>query len=298
MSKPLDSTSTQKPIVAGVDGSTNNLPATMWAFAEGARSGLPVKLLTVTEQTEIRTPGFAKEPTSFNYVDYAYGSLEQVATRAGREYPDVEVSTDVIVDDALGGLVDKSSEASMVVVGKRGIGAIERMTLGSVSIALSGRSAVPTVVVPDDWDADVHRGQSILVGLDLHHDADPLLEFAFTRAQELGVPLVVLHVWDTHPAIVPGHEDLTRWSDEARAVVESKIAPWKAKFPEVDALAMAVHARTADGLLDEAAAAQLLVLGRHTRGHSPAGLGLRSVTRTVMHYGNLPIAVVPTVATD
>ena len=297
MSKQLDSTSTQKPIVAGVDGSTNNLAATTWAIAEGARSGLPVKLLTVTERTEVRTPGFAKEPTSFNYVDYAYGALEQIAAQAGHDYPGVDVSTDVVVDDALGGLVDKSSEASMMVVGKRGIGAIERMTLGSVSIALSGRSVVPTVVVPDEWDADEHRGQSILVGLDIHHDADPLLEFAFTRAQELGVPLVVLHVWDTHPAIVPSHEDLTRWSAEARAVVESQTAPWKAKFPDVDALAMAVHARTADGLLDEAAAAQLLVLGRHARGHSPAGLGLRSVTRKVLHHGQLPIAIVPTVAT-
>jgi nucleotide-binding universal stress UspA family protein len=283
-----------KAIVAGVDGSTNNLAATTWAVAEGARSGLPVKLLTVTERAESRTPGFAKEPTVFSYVDHAYGVLDHIAGQAGRDFPDVEVSTDVDIDDPLSGLVEASGEASMMVVGKRGIGAIERMTLGSVSIALSGRSAVPTVVVPDAWEADAHRGQSILVGLDVHQDADALLEFAFSRAHELGVPLVVLHVWDTHPAIVAGTEDLKRWGDEAREMVESTIAPWKAKFPEVKALALAVHARPAEGLLDEAEAAQLLVLGRHSRGHSPVGLGLRSVTRTVMHYATLPVAVVPT----
>jgi nucleotide-binding universal stress UspA family protein len=287
-----------KAIVAGVDGSTNNLAATTWAVAEGARSGLPVKLLAVVERAESRTPGFAKEPTVFSYVDHAYGVLDHIAAQAGRDYPDVDVTTDVNIDDPLGGLVGTSSKAAMMVVGKRGIGAIERMTLGSVSIALSGRSAVPTVVVPDGWEADKHREQSILVGLDLDHDADTLLEFAFARAHELGVPLVVLHVWDTHPAVVPGPEDLKRWGGDARGAVESAIAPWRAKFPDVKALALQVHAPTAEGLLDEAEAAQLLVLGRHSRGHSPGGLGLRSVTRTVMHYAQLPVAVVPTMATS
>jgi nucleotide-binding universal stress UspA family protein len=287
-----------RPIVAGVDGSTNNLAATTWAVAEGARSGRPVTLLTVTDRAESRTPGFAKQPTIFSYVDHARGALGKIADRARREFPDVDISTDVEIDSPVAGLVDTSSSAAMMVVGKRGIGAIERMTLGSVSIALSGRSAVPTVVVPDGWEADKHGEQSILVGLDLDHDADPLLEFAFTRADELRVPLVVIHVWDTHPAIAPSTEDLKRWGDEARETVVSAIEPWTAKFPDVKALALAVHARPADGLLDEAEAAQLLVLGRHSRGHSPAGLGLRSVTRTVMHYAQLPVAVVPTVATN
>jgi nucleotide-binding universal stress UspA family protein len=287
-----------KPIVAGVDGSTNNQAATGWAVAEGARSGQPVELLMVTEQTEIRTPGFAKEPKVFNYVDHAYGILDNVAGHVGRAYPDTEISTNVVVDDALGGLVDQSANASMMVVGKRGIGAVERMTLGSVSIALSGRSAAPTVVVPDDWNADAHRGQSILVGIDVHQDSDAVLEFAFTRAQELGVAVVAVHVWDTHPAIVPSAGDLKTWGSEAHDAVESAIAPWKSKFPDVNALALAVYARPAEGLLAEAASAQLLVLGRHTRGRSPLGLGLRSVTRALMHVADLPIAVVPSAASN
>jgi nucleotide-binding universal stress UspA family protein len=125
-----------------------------------------------------------------------------------------------------------------------------------------------------------------------------LLEFAFTRAHELGVPMVVLHVWDTHPAVVPTADDLKRWGNDARAAVESAIAPWTDKFPDVEALALAVHARPAEGLLEEAERAQLLILGRHSRGHAPAGLGLRSLTRTVMHFAQLPVAVVPTVATS
>jgi nucleotide-binding universal stress UspA family protein len=153
------------------------------------------------------------------------------------------------------------------------------------------------VVVPDGWQAGDHEGQSILVGIDVDRDQDRLLDFAFTRAEELGVPLVALHVWDTHPAIMPSDDELDRWGGEAREAVESLLAPWKAKFPDVKAMALAVHAPTAEGLLKESEAAQLLVLGRHSRGHSPAGLGLRSVTRTVMHFAELPVAVVPTVAT-
>jgi nucleotide-binding universal stress UspA family protein len=297
MSKPSVSKPEHTPIVAGVDGSTNNLAATSWAAAEGERSGLPVKLVTVTERTESRTPGFAKEPHVFSYIDHAYGVLERVADELRRDRPDLAVSTDVIVDDVLGGLVDESKSAAMMVVGKRGIGAIERLTLGSVSIGLSGRSGVPTVVVPDTWDAEASRDKSILAALDIHHDTDLLLEFAFTRAHELGVPLVVLHVWDTHPALVPSPEDLRRWGGEAHDAVEVAIAPWKRKFSDVEARAMQVHARPAEGILAEGDAAQLIVLGRRSRGHSPAGLGLRSVTRAVMHLAEVPVAVVPTAAT-
>jgi nucleotide-binding universal stress UspA family protein len=287
-----------RPIVAGVDGSTNNRAAISWAFAEGARSGLPVKLLMVTDRTEIRSPGFAKEPKYFNYVDHAYGVLDNVSGQVGHDYPDVATTTDVVVDDALAGLVDASANAAMMVVGKRGIGALERMTLGSVSIALSGRSAAPTVVVPDGWEAGAREGKSILVGIDIDHDCDPALEFAFTRAHELGVPVVAIYVWDTHPAVVTRHEDIEQWNAEARVAVGAAMAPWKEKFTEVKSFGMAVHARPAEGLLKEAAAAQLLVLGRHSRGHSPGGLGLRSVTRSVLHFADLPVAVVPTVPTD
>jgi nucleotide-binding universal stress UspA family protein len=153
---------------------------------------------------------------------------------------------------------------------------------------------VPTVVVPDTWDATASVERSILAALDIHHDADAVLEFAFTRAQELGVPVVALHVWDTHPALVPDAEDLRRWGGEARDAVEVAIGPWKRKFPDVEARGMQLHARPAEGILAESEAAQLVVLGRHSRGRSPAGLGLRSVTRSVMHLTDVPVAVVPT----
>ena len=81
----VETSVTAKPIVAGVDGSTNNRAAIGWAFAEGARSGMPVKLLMVTERTEIRSPGFAKEPKYVNYVDHAYGVLDHLTGRRWAE---------------------------------------------------------------------------------------------------------------------------------------------------------------------------------------------------------------------
>ncbi|HSS66986.1 MAG TPA: universal stress protein [Nocardioidaceae bacterium] len=283
-----------KPIVAAVDGATDNSSAVDWAANEAARSGLPLRVVTVTETAVMQTPPYVLEPIEFDHAAHLRSVLDGTASNLRRTHADVQIDTGVRVDDPVLGLVAEAQDATMLVVGKRGLGAVKRLTVGSTSIALAGRSPAPTVVVPDTWTAADNDGESILVGLDINQESDELLGFAFARAAELGVPLVVMHVWDTHPAVVPSDADVKRWGDEARAAVEAAIAPWREKFPDVQALAAQRHAHHAQGLLDAGDHAQLVVLGRHTVGHSPLGLPLRSTTRKVLHYCERPVAVVPT----
>ena len=242
----------------------------------------------------MQTPPYVLEPIEFDHAAHLRSVLDGTAANVRRTHPDVHVDTAVRVDDPVRGLVAEAQGATMLVVGKRGLGAFKRVTVGSTSIALAGRSPAPTVIVPDTWDPTDNDGESILVGLDINQESNELLGFGFARAAELGIPLVVMHVWDTHPAVVPGDDDLKRWGDEARAAVEAAIAPWREKFPDVQALAAQRHAHHAQGLLDAGDHAQLVVLGRHAVGHSPLGLPLRSTTRTVLHFCERPVAVVPT----
>lgn len=287
--------STKSGIVVGVDGSSNNLSAVGWAARQASRAGVPLRVLTVTDKNLVRTPTFATSlPEPFDFQIYASDIVERVADNLLRDDPNLRVEADVRVADPLTGLIDETKESEFVVVGKRGIGVLKRMLAGSMSIALAGRSRTPVVIVPDTWEHEQHDGEPVLVAVDIDHDSDAQLAFGFARAQELGVPLVALHVWETHPAITHDPEDITRWGAEARAAVEERLAPWRSKYPGVEALAAQEHGHPTEGLLDAAERSQLLVLGRKSAGTSPVGLGFASLTRNVLHASTGPVAVVPT----
>ncbi len=80
--------------------------------------------------------------------------------------------------------------ARMLVVGRRGLNATERVLVGSTSIAVAGRSPVTVVVVPETWEPAQHTSAPVIVGVTLGEDDDPhenddLLRFAFDHAREL-----------------------------------------------------------------------------------------------------------------
>jgi nucleotide-binding universal stress UspA family protein len=286
-----------KPVVVGVDGSTNNLSAVEWAAQEAQRAEGPLRVLNVTEKIVSRSSFVHDADQPFGPAAHARAVVDRVADKVRRDHPNIEVTADVVAADTLTGLVNASREAAMVVVGKRGLGTFRRAILGSTSIALAGRSAAPTVIVPDEWNWAEHQTASILVGADLEHDNHATLDFAFARADEQHVPLVVMHVWDTHPAMIPSEDDRKRWARQAQSEVEAVVDPWMRKHPHVEVLPANRHAPIALGLLDSPEHAQLLVIGRQSSGRSMFGFGVGTVARTILHYADLPVAVVPGVDT-
>ena len=120
------------------------------------------------------------------------------------------VTTLVEPDDPSGLILEAADNASLVVVGKRGLGAFARIIVGSTSIGVAGRASCPTVIVPDSWDQARAATKPVLVGIDVTKHDDATLAFAFERAHELHVPLVALYVWQTHPAVVVSAEDRRR----------------------------------------------------------------------------------------
>lgn len=292
--KTGDAGQADRPIVVGVDGSPKNRAAVSWAIAEAERTNKSLQLLTVADKQDIEPPPYAVTPLPPGPVDRAYGSLESRATTIRRAHPDLDVTTDVLIDDARRGLVVASKHAQMMVVGQRGLGRFKRMMLGSTSIELAGRSAVPVVVVPGSWKADDAQGRPVVVGIDIDRDCNALLEFAFRRAGELQVPLIAVHVWDAHPSVTLTSADRQAWAEEVEKVVATLIAICERTFPDVEALAAQRRGHPAQGLLESVENAQLLVLGRHEEARPHLGLGIGSVARTVLHYAKLPVAVVPT----
>lgn len=268
------------PVVVGVDGSDGSLSALGWAAAEAATAGADLRVVTtVSDHASGHTRRHAERAVA--------AWVDQVSAVASPEH----VSGTVVSGSPEHALVDEVGQARMLVVGKRGLGAIPRLLVGSTSLWVAGRSPVPVAVVPTAWDQAAHRTEPVVVGLDPERPHHQLLHLAFRRAHRLKVPLVVVHGWE--PRSSTPEED--RESEEAasHAAFEASVLPWQDRFPDVEVRAEASSHHPAVAVLAAMErGAQLAILGRHGS-HRFAAFGFGSVTRAVLHYAEVPVLVVP-----
>ena len=220
--------------------------------------------------------------------------LAKVANDVRGRYPDTHVVPWVQSGDPIRALVDMSRErGTLVVVGKRGLGAFSRVLIGSTSIAVAGRTAGPVVIVPDEWDPRGTAELPIVVGVDFEHANDALLEFAIERAAALHVAVVAVHACSAHlfPPLSDGER--ARWMIDAKRRLEEELGSWRERHPDVVIRSEQVEEHPARALLEAAIHAQLIVLGRQGLEHSVTGLPFGSVARAVLHDSEVPVAVVP-----
>ncbi|SNT60902.1 Nucleotide-binding universal stress protein, UspA family [Asanoa hainanensis] len=127
-------------VVVGFDGSPCSVLALAFGFEKAAATRSPLRV--------IRT--WSPPPTRY-YLEIAAQQLKddldhQVATW-NQKYPQVSVSTDVLIGSAAGHLVAASAGARLVVVGSRGRGAFSGTFLGSVGQELIHHAHCPVAVV-------------------------------------------------------------------------------------------------------------------------------------------------------
>lgn len=281
-------------VVVGVDGSSNSQAAVDYALVEAAPGHRPVRLVSILDDHGLPTPRRldAAEDKA------AWKTLQDFTRRAHERYPRTEVHHELHLGDVVGRLVELAAGQHMLVVGKRGLGTFSRMVVGSTSTAVAGRSSVPVVVVPDGWIGARRAGAPIVVGIDVDQDNADLLRFAFHEATERHVTLVIVHAIDDRPAMMWDveleREAFDKFVQRQLLEVDRMVAEVRKEFPLVMAHVAETVQNAPDALLDAASEAQLLVVGRHAKGRF--GLPIGSVTRNVLHYAEMPVAVVPSPA--
>jgi nucleotide-binding universal stress UspA family protein len=193
-----------------------------------------------------------------------------------------------------------SARSPLCVVGRRGRGRAASRILGSTSSAAAAETAIPLVVVPPEWEPDRNDGRYVLVGVDIPpRDTGPL-DFAFEAARQASAALVVLCSWDLGADAPVGPEVGGALGD----VLGEILAPWRARFPEVDMTVDIEHAHPARALVARAEHARVVVLGTRTHrprpGFSATASALRgggrshgAVARAVLRDAAVPVAVVP-----
>jgi nucleotide-binding universal stress UspA family protein len=136
----------------------------------------------------------------------------------------------------------------------------------------------------------------VVVGTDGSGHAERALAFAAAEAERRGASVRVVTAWHVPssvygsgyaPTVSSSVEESTRVAAEKAA--EAAAEELRAKGLQVETRVR--HAQTADALLEEAADADLLVVG--SRGHGGfTGLLLGSVSQQCVHHATCPTVVV------
>ena len=138
-----------KTIVVGVDGSPGSRKALTWAAAEAADHSADLVVVNVWEHTLLPPAGsvtvsehYVPDPSQRTAED-----LVQVITDVLGEQPPVVVQPRVKQGRAAKVLIEESTDADLLVVGKRGHGGFAGLVLGSVSQHVAAYAHCPVAVV-------------------------------------------------------------------------------------------------------------------------------------------------------
>ena len=209
---------THHGIAVGVDGSPPSKVAVDWAAREASLRGLPLTLVHVIPSSltrmwpQVPTPPELQEWHELNGHEILRQAW-QVAEDATRRRNGIDVSSHIVTGNASATLIDLSKEAAMIVVGCRGLGAIGRRLMGSVSWGVVHHAHCPVAVIHDeDPLMPTPAVAPVVVGIDGSPASEAATALAFEEASRRGVELVAVHAWSDYAvAELPGVE----WSDLA-----------------------------------------------------------------------------------
>jgi nucleotide-binding universal stress UspA family protein len=278
-------------VVVGVDGSERNVAALEWAVADAVRRERPLHLVSVACKATTPPQPWTEDST----IQYSVAETERMVERVRRRYGAgvTQVTVEVPVGAPGKKLVRTLRAGDELVVGRRGVGPAERVILGSTSIEAAGRSPVPTVIVPDDWDQAAHASGRVVAGVDGTGRDEPVLELGFTLASASRTPLHVLHAWQEPAPYAKDDDRVQIMTKDAEAALARRLEPWQTRFPDVDVTCEAPATGPARALLDASADASVVVLGRYGGGHHILGFSGFSTCRKVLHNACCPVSVAP-----
>lgn len=287
--------STRSGIAVGVDGSPQSAAAVHWAAREAALRGS--RLILVHALTDPTAGAWLDVPVPADYWierrANAADLLEDAASMARQAQPmgpTIEIEQDLASGGPLAPLVEWSKFAEMVVVGRRGVGGLQRLLLGSVSSGLVHRAHCPVAVIHGENTPKAQPADApIVVGVDGSRASELAVDVAFGAASRREVELIALHTWleNSDEFIGAGWPNVRERADETLA---ERLAGWQERYPDVVVRRVVKMDNPIHQLLELAGSAQLLVVGSHGRG-ALAGLLLGSVSSAVIQSAAIPVIV-------
>jgi nucleotide-binding universal stress UspA family protein len=272
-------------ILVGVDGSPNAANAAAWALTIGRRMDSPVK--AVAAWPEIPSPyvdPIDEHVTAMNaqQVDAATRSLVDAGIDSIEVTAAPGPAAEVLLKNA------DELDASMLVVGTRGLGLLTGLLLGSISRYLLFNTRRPLVVVPSTSTLTPPELTRVLVGLDRSAVAQGVASWAARFCAHLDVPATIVRCADPGCERPPGLVE--EIDDNAKADTEKVLSSFRDLGVEYDIVVAHCDPRVA--LLEAAASehADLIVVGRRGEGRFR---GLGGTASYLARHSPIPLAVIP-----
>jgi nucleotide-binding universal stress UspA family protein len=296
------STPSPATVVVGVDGSDGTITAVRWAAGHARATGARLRLVHAVKESVSATVTLPMPMSVTGTVPrrraHPGKRVVALATAEARLYaPNVEVSGYVKPGGAVDVLVDASVDASLLVVGSRGLSKLSGALTGSVGVQVSAQAHCPTAVIR----AEGHGNGPVVVAVDGSQTSEPALRFAFAEAARRHASLVAVHSWAppvvpigagygaVHAtATVPANTELRR---AAGRLVTGVMAPWRSAFPHVDVVELVLENSPEAALPHSTEGAVLAVVGSRGRGRL-SGLLLGSTSQAMLAGADCPVVVV------
>lgn len=291
MSAPL----TEPNILVGVDGSPASDCAVAWAARDAAMRGARLSIVHAVKPIGVMLPAMPA-PASFTRwqaerAQVIVDDADEIARRSTAGHEAARVESGVVFAPVVPALIDLSKEAQLVVVGSRGLGALARTILGSVSTSLIQHAHCPVAVIHDEEPPMPHPAEApVLVGIDGSPASELATAVAFDEASRRRVELIALHVWSDIEVLDFPEIDWPAVKPQAAETLAERLAGWQERYPDVKVRRVVECAQPTAHLIAQSESAQLVVVGSHGRGGF-AGMLLGSVATAVAQASRTPVIV-------
>jgi nucleotide-binding universal stress UspA family protein len=131
-------------IVVGVDGSDASVNALRWALDEARLRSARVRVVLAWSYPQVSTYHEAKHVLDAPFAEEAAAILEQIVGVTAAAAEGVEIEKKVVEGEAAPALIEAARNASMLVVGSRGLGGFSGLLLGSVSQQCAHHATCPS----------------------------------------------------------------------------------------------------------------------------------------------------------
>jgi nucleotide-binding universal stress UspA family protein len=279
-------------ILVGVDGSTQSRAALRFAATEAHRHSAVLRIVAAYryEWRAARFGGAEKvERTVRERYEEIVGIAEQDARAAA---PEVTVTAAAVAGDAGEVLVDAAHNAKRLIVGNRGHGGFGSLMLGSVSQYVATHARIPVIVVRGDSDT---VEKPVVVGVDHSSRSELAIGTAFEEAAVRHTGVIAMHAYAVPlPAWTAGRAPIPYDPERVRLAavddLNTALAPWRDRHPDVPVEAVVGEGGAARMLVDVSHSAALVVVGSRGIG-ATTGMLLGSVGLQLLHHADSPVLI-------
>ncbi len=299
-------------IAAGIDGSQSALEAARWAAFDAERRGVTLRLIHAVAAPAVGgypEPSLLAPTVTDKMRERAARLLHTTTDRLRADHPGLRIETVQQDGPPVPVLMDQSRKAFATVVGADGVGRLSGVFFGSVSARLAEHGHGCIIIARPDsaGTADGDPGD-VVVGVDGSSQSQAAIGFAYDEAALRGATLVAIHTWNDKPlrrglGSYPLEIDASGIDQAQHRLLETELAGWEQKYPDVPVQMRILRGRPAPNLLRYATTTdehtnderrtQLIVVGSRGRGGF-TGLLLGSTSQAVMIHADCSVAVVHT----